>query len=70
MSAIDREPYVGRSLKRTEDPKLITGRGRYVEDITLPGLRTSCFSEALMPTLASPRSGPTPPGRPLAWSAS
>ena len=43
MSAIDREPYVGRSLKRTEDPKLITGRGRYVEDITLPGLAHLVF---------------------------
>src|SRR6266849_11115110 len=36
MSEIDREPYVGRPLKRTEDPKLITGRGQYVEDIKLP----------------------------------
>src|SRR5256884_100126 len=36
MSATDREPYVGRPLKRTEDPKLITGRGQYVEDITDP----------------------------------
>ena len=43
MSAVDREPYVGRSLKRTEDPKLITGRGRYVEDITLPGLAHLVF---------------------------
>ena len=34
----DREAYIGRSLRRTEDPKLITGRGQYVEDITLPGL--------------------------------
>jgi aerobic carbon-monoxide dehydrogenase large subunit len=40
---MDREPYVGRPLKRTEDPKLITGRGRYVEDITLPGLAHLVF---------------------------
>jgi carbon-monoxide dehydrogenase large subunit len=39
----DREPYVGRPLKRTEDPKLITGRGRYVEDITLPALAHLVF---------------------------
>jgi aerobic carbon-monoxide dehydrogenase large subunit len=43
MSEIDREPYVGRPLKRTEDPKLITGRGQYVEDITLPGLAHLAF---------------------------
>ena len=43
MSEGDREPYVGRPLKRTEDPKLITGRGRYVDDITLPGLAHLAF---------------------------
>src|SRR5437867_2011661 len=43
MSATDREPYVGRPLKRTEDPKLITGRGQYVEDITVPGLAHLAF---------------------------
>jgi aerobic carbon-monoxide dehydrogenase large subunit len=39
----DREAYIGRSLKRTEDPKLVTGRGQYVEDITLPGLAHLAF---------------------------
>ena len=29
--------HVGRAIRRKEDPRLITGRGRYVEDITLPG---------------------------------
>ena len=43
MSMGDREPYVGRPLKRTEDPKLITGRGQYVDDITLPGLAHLAF---------------------------
>ncbi|PWU17433.1 MAG: carbon monoxide dehydrogenase [Candidatus Rokuibacteriota bacterium] len=38
MTESDRDPYVGRPLKRTEDPKLITGHGQYVEDIALPGL--------------------------------
>src|SRR5262245_30407628 len=36
-------PYVGQPLKRTEDPKLITGRGQYVEDLTLPGLAHLIF---------------------------
>lgn len=29
---------VGKRLKRKEDPKLITGNGTYVDDITLPGM--------------------------------
>jgi carbon-monoxide dehydrogenase large subunit len=29
--------FVGRRLKRKEDPRLITGRATYVEDLTLPG---------------------------------
>src|SRR5919202_1308238 len=30
--------YVGRALKRKEDPRLITGRGTYVDDMVLPGM--------------------------------
>ncbi|MEA2331858.1 MAG: aerobic carbon-monoxide dehydrogenase large subunit [Thermoleophilaceae bacterium] len=29
---------VGQALKRKEDPRMITGRGYYTEDITLPGM--------------------------------
>ena len=29
--------FVGQSVKRREDPRLLAGRGRYVDDITLPG---------------------------------
>src|SRR5437867_12515443 len=29
-------PHVGAPLKRPDDPRLLTGRGRYVDDITLP----------------------------------
>src|ERR1700738_2814425 len=29
-------PYVGRSLRRREDMKFLTGKGRYVDDIKLP----------------------------------
>ena len=28
---------VGTPLRRKEDPRMITGRGRYTEDINLPG---------------------------------
>jgi len=43
MNGTDRDPYVGRPLKRTEDPRLITGRGQYVEDIKLPDLAHLIF---------------------------
>jgi aerobic carbon-monoxide dehydrogenase large subunit len=31
------ELHVGRALRRKEDPRLITGQGRYLDDISLPG---------------------------------
>ena len=46
MSVADRaqaEKWVGRAMKRKEDPKLITGRGNYVEDISLPGTLWAAF---------------------------
>jgi carbon-monoxide dehydrogenase large subunit len=36
-------PYVGRPLKRREDPKLITGQGLYVGDLRIPGLTYLAF---------------------------
>src|SRR3989454_4498941 len=29
-------PHVGSSARRGDDPRLLTGRGRYVDDVTLP----------------------------------
>jgi carbon-monoxide dehydrogenase large subunit len=29
--------YIGQSVPRKEDPELLTGQSRYVEDLTLPG---------------------------------
>jgi carbon-monoxide dehydrogenase large subunit len=37
MSATAETPHVGRPLRRKEDPRLITGRARYIDDITMPG---------------------------------
>jgi aerobic carbon-monoxide dehydrogenase large subunit len=37
MSTASATLHVGRSLRRKEDPRLITGRGRYIDDISLPG---------------------------------
>jgi carbon-monoxide dehydrogenase large subunit len=31
-------PYTGQPLKRREDFKFLTGKGRYVDDIKLPGM--------------------------------
>jgi carbon-monoxide dehydrogenase large subunit len=33
-----KRPYVGRAMKRVEDPRLIQGIATYVDDMTLPGL--------------------------------
>src|SRR3954470_6658770 len=30
--------YIGHSVKRLEDPPLLTGRGRFVADIAFPGM--------------------------------
>jgi aerobic carbon-monoxide dehydrogenase large subunit len=38
MSTGNGDGYVGQALKRREDPRFITGRGTYVEDITRPGV--------------------------------
>ena len=39
MSVTDRPTggHVGRAMRRKEDPRLITGRARYIDDISLPG---------------------------------
>ncbi|HEX4009854.1 MAG TPA: molybdopterin cofactor-binding domain-containing protein [Solirubrobacteraceae bacterium] len=45
MSVTDEAPagHVGRELRRKEDPRLITGRARYVDDISLPGMLWASF---------------------------
>ena len=35
--------YFGASVLRREDPRLLTGNGRYVDDIKLPGLLHAAF---------------------------
>ncbi|HXH82895.1 MAG TPA: xanthine dehydrogenase family protein molybdopterin-binding subunit, partial [Candidatus Tectomicrobia bacterium] len=36
-------PYVGVPLKRPDDPRLLTGRGRYVDDLALPRMAHVAF---------------------------
>ncbi len=35
--------FVGQSVKRKEDPRLVTGHGRYVDDMTVPGMLHAAF---------------------------
>lgn len=35
--------YVGRSVQRVEDPRLLAGRARYIDDVTLPGMLHAAF---------------------------
>lgn len=35
--------YVGRSVQRVEDPRLLAGRGRYIDDVTLSGMLHAAF---------------------------
>src|ERR1700736_2672531 len=30
--------WIGKSIKRVEDPRLLTGQGRYIDDIDLPNM--------------------------------
>src|SRR3954471_2216341 len=45
MSATVAPPtgHVGRSLKRKEDPRLITGKATYIDDVVLPGMVYAAF---------------------------
>ncbi len=38
------EKYVGAVVRRREDPRYLTGRGRFVDDMTVPG----CLHAALL----------------------
>src|SRR5947209_2002534 len=35
--------YVGASIKRVEDPRFLTGQGRYVDDIKFPNMAYAAF---------------------------
>jgi len=37
------EPLVGQRIRRTEDPRLITGTATYVDDIQMPGMHHACI---------------------------
>ena len=35
--------HLGARVKRLEDPALLSGRGRFVDDVKVPGLLHACF---------------------------
>lgn len=35
--------YVGQSVARVEDPRLLTGKGRFIDDLSLPGMVHASF---------------------------
>jgi carbon-monoxide dehydrogenase large subunit len=38
-----RRPYIGRAMPRLEDRRLVTGRGRFTDDISFPGQAYAAF---------------------------
>ncbi len=53
--------YVGAKVNRVEDKRLLAGAGRYIDDITVPGMLHAAFLRSPYPT---PRSGPSTSTRP------
>src|SRR5215510_10344449 len=43
MAGIVAERYTGASIKRSEDPRILTGKGRYIDDVKLPGMLHAAF---------------------------
>jgi carbon-monoxide dehydrogenase large subunit len=39
----DSTPYVGRAMKRVEDPRLVKGIGTFTDDVRLPGMLHACI---------------------------
>ena len=43
MSSVGAARFVGQSVTRVEDERILTGRGRYMDDIVLPGMLEGVF---------------------------
>ncbi len=41
--------FVGARVKRVEDPRLLTGKGRYIDDVTYPGMLHAAFLRSVHP---------------------
>ena len=42
-SAATGQTHVGQALRRKEDPRMVRGRGRYIDDIVVPGMLWAAF---------------------------
>jgi len=40
---------VGTSVRRKEDPRILTGQGRYIDDVVLPGMVHAAFVRSVVP---------------------
>ena len=40
---------IGARVLRAEDPRILTGRGRYVDDVVLPGMLHAAFQRSTVP---------------------
>jgi carbon-monoxide dehydrogenase large subunit len=40
---------VGARVKRAEDPRILTGKGRYIDDVVLPGMLHAAFMRSVVP---------------------
>jgi hypothetical protein len=52
--------WIGKNIKRIEDPRLLTGQGRYIDDIDLPNMLHAAVCAARGRTPASSRSTSAP----------
>src|SRR3989442_16045454 len=43
MNAPNKTPFVGRSILRREDKRLLTGRGQFIADLVLPHMLHAVF---------------------------
>jgi carbon-monoxide dehydrogenase large subunit len=49
MSSTTAGRFVGQKVKRVEDPRLLTGQGRYVDDVNVPGMLHAAFVRSDLP---------------------
>ncbi|MEX0663138.1 MAG: xanthine dehydrogenase family protein molybdopterin-binding subunit [Acidimicrobiia bacterium] len=49
MSSTTAGRFVGQKVKRVEDPRLLTGRGRYVDDVNVAGMLHAAFVRSDLP---------------------
>ncbi len=49
VSTVGAARYAGARINRVEDARLLTGRGTYVDDISLPGMLHACFVRSPFP---------------------